>query len=168
MSIAIDSCVPAETGIRMAICKNHTQAKAVFLGFLAVLLVGCGKPVRELGPFESYVTQFEKASTENGKDLAVDNLVIEFGSIDPLKLATCTHDGIPTITVSKSNWDTLDEDEREKVLYHELGHCVLDRRHDDEKGSGREWKSLMIPYPGKISDYKDHKKEYIQELFSSN
>jgi len=35
------------------------------------------------------------------------------------------------ITVNAKIWERLTETEREQTIFHELGHCLLDQRHDD-------------------------------------
>lgn len=43
----------------------------------------------------------------------------------------------PKIEINQTYWDSASEMEREYLLFHELGHCVLGRKHDDSKdGSG--------------------------------
>jgi hypothetical protein len=83
-------------------------------------------------------------------------------------LGVCTlGDGTPTITISKTQWDSLSEENKELLLFHEMGHCLLNRTHDNNESVARKWESIMLQWPQKISDYSQNKDEYLKELFRS-
>lgn len=73
------------------------------------------------------------------------------------------------IFVDKEAWDRYDSDGRRIILYHELGHCVLNRRHDDRlvelSGIPEVPKSLMNSFPLRVLlVYKMNKDYYHKEL----
>jgi len=49
----------------------------------------------------------------------------------------------PTILLDRKRWAQLDLPAQEALLFHELGHCLLDRRHDNRIVATGEWHSLM-------------------------
>lgn len=72
------------------------------------------------------------------------------------------------IHLDEDYWEKSDEYEREALIFHELGHCVLDREHDDSiifVDSGPRPKSLMNSFL--FSEYKKNRGYYIWEMFSS-
>ncbi len=91
--------------------------------------------------FQSYVDTFKQALiTYKATDIDVDkyvnnNLIIKFDG-KPIpednKVAFCiTQIGAtPTIIINTGYWDSLRYDrDKEAVVFHELGHCVLRRDH---------------------------------------
>lgn len=76
------------------------------------------------------------------------------------------------IRVSEKAWNSYNEFQKEEVIYHELGHCALERGHDDTMIKSTlgpieiEFpKSIMYPYILNDFDYKFLKKYYMVELF---
>lgn len=58
---------------------------------------------------------------------------------------------------------------REELIYHELGHCILYRMHNDKKDKYGNKASIMHS-AGLMSSYqyKNNKKKYIKELCGKN
>jgi hypothetical protein len=73
------------------------------------------------------------------------------------------------IELDQEYWDGADDLDRESLIFHELGHCVLDRDHDEEFAPSHIFilrpRSLM--YPVSFYQYRLHRMEYIKELFLS-
>lgn len=149
--------------------KQITKFWILTLSTLGCLsFTACGRPpVLEIGGFENYVQRFEMKSQEAGNPVKVTELKIQFGDLE-----AAYEDGIcelgdmtPTITVSKPSWDQMDDTEREILMFHEMGHCVLNRKHRsalDPKGLPE---SMMHPYGVPERIYAAARTEYIQELF---
>lgn len=84
-------------------------------------------------------------------------------------LGECTSGEIPHITANMIEWKLMSEDKREALMFHELGHCILNRRHDSEyveiKG---KWvpRSLMNPFILSSQIYLENREYYLDELFS--
>lgn len=72
----------------------------------------------------------------------------------------------PRIMVDRKVWDGLTVIQREQLMYHELGHCALDRDHLDEVHN-KEYVSLMHS-SGFIEDanYIANRDQYLNELFN--
>lgn len=132
----------------------------------------CGTgEVRDFGEFDRYVNQFEMEAKKHNWPLRILALKIKFGTLPPQTLALCTvGQDTPLITINENRWTTLSEVEKTIVLTHELGHCVLNRKHDNAEDPKRlrRTKSLMHSHPLVASDYKVHEDDYLAELFSQN
>lgn len=70
------------------------------------------------------------------------------------------------ITVSEFFWSVNTDADRTEVLFHELGHCLLDYKHRDHKDEHKNPKSVMnsSAFSGKY--FSDHYGEFMVELFS--
>ena len=79
------------------------------------------------------------------------------------------------VVINKSVWQEGFEDYKTRLIFHELGHCELDRRHRNDRFSNSVWKSLMrgdplnqaerqipVPFIGFRKQY------YIDELFNES
>jgi ATP-dependent Zn protease len=88
-------------------------------------------------------------------------------------LAVCKYNNTKSsIVINTYSWSSLSEVEKEIVIYHELGHCVLGLKHDNTKVD-HDWVlssplSIMYPYVLEQDWYLKNKKEYLDELFSRN
>ncbi len=72
------------------------------------------------------------------------------------------------IRIEENYWSGLSELKKEFIVFHELGHCVLDRRHlDDQDEAGR---CLSMMHSGSTScknEYNsDTRNSYLDELFN--
>ena len=68
------------------------------------------------------------------------------------------------IEVDPIQWNHLDENGKEEVIFHELGHCLMGKEHDSmflEKYNVP--KSIMYPYVFSTA-YGAHKPYYVEEL----
>lgn len=141
----------------------------VSLGAILLLCAAsaCGQKKLEIGEFAGYVAKFENISSTVGAPVKVDDLVISFGPLpDPRQEGLCElGDGTPTITLRESSWRTMSEDLREALIYHELGHCVLKRVHDDRITRDNKPISLMNHVVVAPKDYVPNKPYYQSELF---
>lgn len=125
--------------------------------------------------FASYVTQFEQAFTGIHKStMKISNIPINFGTPNEEEFEGVCHlysNGDKEIIIRKDWWDRVSEEARQLMIFHELGHCVLDRDHKNDKGyyQGREINlSIMSAVLMPVFDYKSFKEEYYYELFTSN
>lgn len=145
-------------------------------GLLLVIgsCVGCG----HLGPtlvrdaaLEPYIARFEALYGHPVNS----RLSYYFEELDDNIIGTCTIR--PTkrlIKIDPSYWALVEDDlEREQLMFHELGHCVLNRGHDEtltDLGPYHDVPtSLMYPvafaYYDYYSGFHDH---YMRELFDQS
>jgi len=146
--------------------------KAWFLAALILtLLCGCGRAQRHVDGFETELSAFEEAARVEGRAIDTSNLVIEFGQVEPGKAANCqiTDQG-PIVQVKESIWTGYDREDREALIFHELGHCLLGRQHVAdtlvEKPDGY-WapRSLMVRNCVRGQMYQIYRSDYVRELF---
>ncbi len=119
---------------------KQIRTAATFL-FLALALTGCGADsLRATGEFEHYVQSFELAAAAAGHPQVVSKLVIRFvetiatNEAHRTAAGSCRPGDIPTIEINSTLWKTLPEDARERLLFHEIGHCILHKGHTAEAG----------------------------------
>lgn len=138
---------------------------------IGIALAGCGRePVLDVDPaFMGYLARFEAVSVGVGRPVQVQELVMKFGPLsNPHERAICTvvEDEPPTVIVNQNTWGSLDDGERESLVFHELGHCILRRKHitQVDQSTGVPV-SLMNPYALDSGTYENHKTHYHSELF---
>lgn len=134
--------------------------------------------------FTLYVTAFKRAALNYAEVLipgggegfyvpgsVIDRLVIEFEDMLGKKewaFCECDGQGAPHIFISQAHWNNLTELGRENLIFHELGHCILNRDHVDrlveENG---EMYPVSVMFPTTLSDelYEKHRDYYLRELF---
>jgi len=74
------------------------------------------------------------------------------------------------VIIDRSSWEDLDYYGRVFLIFHELGHCFLNREHlDTSEPRSRTCTSIMHSSPSacnfELTD--DNKEEYFDELFSN-
>jgi hypothetical protein len=124
----------------------------------------------ELRPF--YIA-FEQEAAERGLDIdltieGVTGNIVQLGNNSVLGL--CRRSGVEPnrVAVDIEAWNNSTPAFREVIVFHELGHCVLDRGHLDEQENGA---CLSIMHSGLtdcIVDLEDAdiREQYLDELFS--
>ena len=127
--------------------------------------------------FASFVDEFEikgKAITGNA-DFKVVDVPINFGDTEnPSFQGVCFEypDGTKEIIIKKAWWDaTNNQDYRESLIFHELGHCALGRDHLDDTASsntGTYKISMMNSIILAPEHYQPNKDEYLEELFTQD
>lgn len=146
----------------------------LFIGSLSFM--GCGNGakthsyVRDTGQFEKYVLSFENDAKNLGDPITVNDISIKFGELrtDEYGRCTLTEGQTPEILINEKRFtNELNEDRRELLIKHELGHCILKRPHLDilDKKSNRPM-SIMYTYLFDSQTYDNNKQEYINELFN--
>lgn len=151
---------------------------------LFLMLVACNRHghsgVIQIAGFETQVNSFLVDAKAVGQDIEISDLVIEFGDqfANSLAAAQCDYGSetnSPTITVRKSYWDIITDTERQQLLYHELGHCILLRKnHRDARDFNGMPISIMNScscnfHPNQVLQYySDHRSDYVVELFTQH
>lgn len=128
--------------------------------------------------FQPYVDRFIEVAKEQGKDIQINNLIVSFDKkvIEAKALGICTTgNGItPTITINPEAWKYWDdnnmESSKEQVMFHELGHCVLNREHNEVTVKTLDTNSniqvsIMFPYFMDSKYYEGNYNHYVNELF---
>jgi hypothetical protein len=149
---------------------------------LVLVVTGCGSgvlgPNADQGTFTSYVQEFEQAAKDNGLDLkgVSYEIPITFDDLNKPMAGRCDLGllGIagPKILIDRSTWGWSPETQKKLIIFHELGHCVLHRAHNDgtmemEGANPPVWPtSIMNADILNEKLYEQQKNEYDHELFS--
>lgn len=160
--------------------------------FILFFLTGCGsnnpgKPFIE-DEFRPYLDKFLIEAIDRGVSVN-ENLVLSIYFDDNISLdnetsgvrinGVCTwrSNGERKVRIERSIWETKDIYEREQLIFHELGHCLLDfREHRNEKQlvqinhntTNRVPSSIMSEFSFSSSIYNLSYRYYLDELFLVN
>lgn len=154
------------------ICKVKNS---VFLALF--LLVGCGdpgSPIIEIDDeFLPYYDRFNQYSMEyRGKDFSNTNITINFVETinvptenNVLILGVC-YFASNTVEINKETWVRLPTARKEALIAHELGHCLLNRRHDEATHPHTNTRlSVMHPLILGQIEFSNKYSYYMKELF---
>jgi hypothetical protein len=131
------------------------------------------------GILDPYLQLFLKEAEKRNLhfDVEEDGLILEFADLDEPTIGLCTYSDPLLVQIDQEYWRNVEEyenceDLRENVVFHELAHGLLNRRHDNEVMANKEWASLMcggdevegrswqVNFSGERRDY------YLDELFN--
>lgn len=122
--------------------------------------------------FWAYFEKFEQEAANHGYEYDLINLGItaEIGETASSQwVGQCNHNtNQPNhIVINKMFWNAADNWRKEKIIFHELGHCVLGRGHDEDVLNNGYCKSIMRSGLGACLDNytNDTDEYYINELF---
>lgn len=77
--------------------------------------------------------------------------------------------GLSAVIVEPAFWNSIDGLEREFLVYHELGHCVLGREHTNEAAPNGVCRSIMTSGSPdcRINYISTTRADYLTELFTN-
>lgn len=147
-----------------------------FVAIISVLFFGCSEEEESaIDPdLLPYIESFILEANERDINLSIDSLGIEikFENIsDPSVIGRCRRDengNNESIAVDPIYWKQSTELEKEYVMYHELGHCVLNRPHTTASDGSNICLSIMEPGTGELcmSNYNETTRAaLLDELF---
>lgn len=135
-------------------------------------------PIYNVDPvFETYVQEFIAEGAKRGKNISFEEsgLSIQFSEFPLDGAAGLCRLGRYDIEIDKANWFRFSERFRSYLLFHELGHCELNRLHRNNKFSDDSWKSILRGDPFKgienrqpVAYFGFRKEYYLDELFNEN
>ena len=72
------------------------------------------------------------------------------------------------VIIDANFWTAASDNSKEMIIFHELGHCFLERGHNDDKKSDGTCASIMRSGRGGCIDFytKSNKAEYLDELYT--
>ena len=170
----------------------------LFAFFISSLFFAC-EPVIEPEPvrvipnqMRVFVDRFDWEAEKRGVFLDLSELSFEFehpidgGTRQKPIVGSCSRsEGLKLIKIDTLNslWRLSGYLGREEIIFHELGHCLLNREHIDDKFSSDDFVSIMrsiglLQY-GDLNNFtslflnptgwKAHRRDYyIEELFNEN
>lgn len=130
--------------------------------------------------FASYISEFEQMGKTLKSDVnfEVGDIPVNFGDIENVDFQGVCYtytDGSKEIIIRKEWWDGHTDDYRKSLIYHELGHCRLNREHLDDtveslgEGEGEIFKtSMMNSVIVRPRDYNRFTDSYHRELFTQD
>lgn len=147
-----------------------------FIGIL--FLLNCKKDkIYSVPPeIQPYINSFIAEANSRGINLVIDDLVVIYeenlnvNGVDAAGVCSFNKKEPHTIKLdtTSGNWQNS-LSSREQLIFHELGHCVLNRSHTDIKFASDNYKSIMKPsgeqlYGPWAANYK--RTYYLDELFN--
>lgn len=121
---------------------------------LISLLLGCSKdefePVYNVPEeFQPIVESFLAEAQKRGYSIEISNMIITYADdLDSKVCATCYSNGNSEneqkIISINANQCWANYQQKEVLIFHELGHCILNREHDDSSLPNGDPKSMMI------------------------
>lgn len=142
-----------------------------------LILVGCGKNYNPNlnrphvnTSLEAYVNRFVQVAESLGRPVALGRIQVEFVETMEGNVIGKCYPGLmtPRIEINRSYWERpgVSNARRESLMFHELGHCILGRGHDDSLISGYGLdKSIMNSIALPSGHYENNWNYYMDELF---
>ena len=153
---------------------------------LLIFILGCGKENDFIydvpAEFEPYIVRFVNEANARGKAISIYNLIVKRDSTLPTLYCAVSN------TISEKNdvqkiisinvpycWQN--DVQLEALIFHELGHCILGRVHDNSLMPKGDPKTMMYPdnisvyspcvyFTGGACDLSYRRPYYIDELFN--
>lgn len=138
--------------------------------FMCLFLIGCAsqflkKPYQnpELMPLVNIVLN---EGIKRGKHYSFDGIEIDYGKFNEDIVGLCeTGINYKKITIDKIFW-IYNENNREQLIAHEIGHCLLELDHLDIYKSGHPV-SIMNSYIFDSTHFYNNRKHYYDQLFAN-
>lgn len=120
--------------------------------------------------FEQSFKEFRADAKRYKVEINVSKLVTIFSyNVNDTTAAFCVPK-TKTVVVSVRIWETLNDNAKKALLYHEWGHCILRRNHVESDYSVFQCpSSIMHPYidPMHLCYNKENQESYNRELFTN-
>lgn len=141
---------------------------------IALMLTACGQgfqthsdPRTIVGVDPEFAPYVQSYTGYKGRGLNYD-IPIQFADLQGNTVGLCTRwsSGERQIQIDRDYWNNyLDDGEKYEVIFHELGHCDLNRDHVSTTNNGVP-NSIMYPYV--FSLYSTTVANYMAELFNAS
>jgi hypothetical protein len=136
----------------------------LFISGLILISQGCAKKEPEM--FDQYLVTFQVEAINRGIDiqrmrLPTMHIYDRFPDSLGNTLGYCRRgDGVPSVHISLYQWNKMTAGCKERHIFHELGHCVLNKGHT-EGGF-----SIMTTYQQwNCSFYENNRTASLDDLF---
>lgn len=147
---------------------------------ISLLIAGCGStPVQfrplglhvdaELAPLVSeFITEARAYGRVSDQVNLNVSFVPEIPSNDPgyITLGQCFM-GTGIVQINHTEWEDLSDNEKEELIFHELGHCLLNRQHNDGLFATGMPVSMMYWLLVDERWYVQYKAYYWNEMFTN-
>lgn len=121
--------------------------------------------------FQEYVDAFWIDAAAADRVVFHRDIPINFHSLEGQSGVCLKKDGQAEILIDPEMWESRSIHQKKALIYHELGHCILDRPHDHGSiiiGDFGYPTSLMSEDLGLTFDGSERDDFYIEELFSED
>lgn len=139
---------------------------------MSVSTIACGQEKQNPTKKQSYIEpEFEYfVDLFEIEQNVIVNIDMKFAKLEYPTVGMCYYyqyqDGtreFVNIEIDPDYWQSTSETKKEVLLFHELGHCVLGRDHDEQKLYYTVPKSIMYPYLFEQA-YQTYRSYYVEEL----
>jgi hypothetical protein len=145
-----------------------------FLVLIVLIFLGCKKDNSEevRSPELSLIlNNFVNEASNRGMKLNVrEGVRIQFGRIEGTRAASCRPNSFPKIiTIDSMTWKHINAAQKERLVFHELAHCLLMRPHFNDSFESGECKSWMREDESKCVinlHNAEWRRYYLDELFT--
>ena len=122
--------------------------------------------------FESYFNSFLEEGIIRGQDFTNYSINFYFADIENQNAGGLCDQNNQKIIIDRENWNNASEEYKEWLIFHELGHCFLNRGHRNEKSNSGECLSFMKGQENSFECFENlyssiWRKYYIDELFNT-
>ena len=157
--------------------------KNLYFLLITALLFSCKKePTYQVdSTLDPYLQMFLQEASLRGFhfDVEKDGLLMKFSDLESPTIGLCTYTDPLLVEIDRTYWNDVTqydncEDLRQDVVFHELAHGLLNRRHDNAYLPNTEWKSLMcggdeVDERSWAVNFTGYRKEYyLNELFNTS
>lgn len=117
------------------------------MGILLITFCTCEREKIQVIPseVEGYVDSFFQDANRFGHELKIEHfdLIFTFTSIEEDYVSGRCNIKKGQIEIDSNRWNSMSNKSKEWLIYHELGHCILEREHFNEEFANGECKSIM-------------------------
>lgn len=149
----------------------------MFRYFLFILLASCSKDIYQDPELFYYASIVKEEAELRNKLFVIEDIYMEIieeerGDVIAYCRVTADITGVTKkINVYKRHWLELSDLSKESVMMHELGHCTLNREHDDRsvtvlyKKKERQFPFTVMNTYGVIDEYFNYDRTYYYNEF---
>lgn len=122
--------------------------------------------------FGSYIRLFQNEGADRGLTVDITGLRVymaEFGKAmnEQGVIGLCSPEGDKqNIYISQKAWFSYDSLQREMLIFHEMGHCLLKQDHDKSMDKDAIPEDLMFPSNFESYFYNLNRSDYLDRMFN--
>lgn len=137
---------------------------------VAVLVTGCARdiPITHDADLDAYAQSFEAEALAHGLVVDTSGVLMKMVDGGGALLHGSAEDKVPTLIIGRDLWKTRTWPEKERMVFHALGHFILHRNHNDAiRTDMNAPQSIMALMPFSDRAYGQYRPDYLTELFGA-
>tara|TARA_Y100000385_G_C13090016_1_gene638257 strand:+ start:1547 stop:2020 length:474 start_codon:yes stop_codon:yes gene_type:complete len=156
-------------------CKSLIKY-GCFVAFFMMTTISCDKE-NSVGFIDTELALYFERFAEEGslrgievnyESYEVEGFIQSIGEGNVVGQCSHTEESPNAVIIDPLLWQRASESKREQVIFHELGHCYLQRGHDDSKDGNGVCMSIMHSSTDICSlNYAQNRDYYLDELFKN-